>query len=135
MPFRVTHDNGTTIIAIVGHLLTDNRAEFKQRALDETDHGVRRIVVDLRETEYIDSSGLGALVSVSKKLRDLAGQLWVSNLNSDLRTLFQLTRLELVLPELPDGPGTISERARAATPRQRGTGTYSGAGEDSRPNV
>ena len=45
-------------------------------------------------TGYIDSSGLGVLVSLSKKIRESGGELRLASLNDDLKTLFELTKLD-----------------------------------------
>ena len=39
-------------------------------------------------------SGLGVLVSLSKKIREQGGELRLANLNDDLKTLFELTKLD-----------------------------------------
>jgi anti-sigma B factor antagonist len=52
------------------------------------------LLVDFSKTGYIDSSGLGALVSISKKVREQGGDLRLSGLNEDLRSLFELTKLD-----------------------------------------
>ena len=118
MTLRVEQKDETTTIAIVGQLLMGNRGEFMERIQREIDHGRRRFVVDLRETGYIDSSGLGALVSAAKKVRTLGGELWVTNLNHDIRTLFELTKLDMILFEPPDGdrPGGAGARQVAPPP-------------------
>lgn len=74
-------------------LVISTRQAFKQEILDiaVTDPEVE---VDARGTTYIDSSGLGVLVSVSKKLKDYGGRLRVVGLNDDLMTLFELTQLD-----------------------------------------
>jgi anti-sigma B factor antagonist len=51
-------------------------------------------VIDCTQTGYIDSSGLGALVSLSKKVREQGGELRIAGLNEDLRALFELTKLD-----------------------------------------
>jgi anti-sigma B factor antagonist len=56
--------------------------------------GEQKFVVDFSETGYIDSSGLGVLVSLSKKIREAGGDLRLAGLNDDLRTLFELTKLD-----------------------------------------
>jgi anti-sigma B factor antagonist len=58
------------------------------------DRGDRRLLIDFSRTGYIDSSGLGALVSLSKKIRESGGELRLSGLNEDLRSLFELTKLD-----------------------------------------
>ncbi len=56
--------------------------------------GERKFVIDFTNTGYIDSSGLGVLVSLSKKIREQGGELRLASLNEDLRTLFELTKLD-----------------------------------------
>ena len=42
----------------------------------------------------VEGSGLGVLVSLSKKIREQGGELRLANLNEDLKTLFELTKLD-----------------------------------------
>ena len=94
MGFSVSKQDGVTVVDVEGQLIVGNRQELKQRVLEELEAGERRFVVDFRETGYIDSSGLGVLVSLSKKIREQGGELRLSGLNEDLRTLFELTKLD-----------------------------------------
>ena len=82
------------VIDIEGQLIVGNRQELKQKILDELGTGERKFVVNFSDTSYIDSSGLGVLVSLSKKIREQEGVLRLANLNEDLRTLFELTKLD-----------------------------------------
>jgi anti-sigma B factor antagonist len=77
-----------------GQLIVGNRHELKQKVLDALDGGERKFLIDFTNTGYIDSSGLGALVSLSKKIREQSGELRLAGLNDDLRTLFELTKLD-----------------------------------------
>jgi anti-sigma B factor antagonist len=94
MSFEVQQLDGITVIDVKGQLIVGNRQERKQRVLDELEGGARRFLVDFAGTGYIDSSGLGVLVSLSKKIREHGGELRLANLNEDLRTLFELTKLD-----------------------------------------
>ena len=69
--------------------------------LDELERGERKFLVDFGQTGYIDSSGLGVLVSLSKRIREQNGDLRLSNLNDDLKTLFELTK-PIRCSRLPD---------------------------------
>ena len=62
--------------------------------VDDQQGEPRRLLIDFSRTGYIDSSGLGALVSISKKIREAGGELRLSGLNDDLRSLFELTKLD-----------------------------------------
>jgi len=94
MSLNVSHQREVVVIEIEGQLIVSNRQELKQRVLDEADAGARKILVDFGKTGYIDSSGLGVLVSLAKRLRELGGDLRLANLNDDLQTLFELTKLD-----------------------------------------
>jgi anti-anti-sigma factor len=94
MAFQVHKSGDVTLVDVDGQLIVGNRQELKQRVLEELEKGERKFVVDFSNTGYIDSSGLGVLVSLSKKIRELGGELRLSSLNEDLRTLFELTKLD-----------------------------------------
>ena len=94
MGFQVSQNGGVTLVEVEGQLIVGNRQELKQRVLEQLEGGDRKFVIDFEHTGYIDSSGLGVLVSLSKKIREQGGELRLSNLNDDLRTLFELTKLD-----------------------------------------
>jgi anti-sigma B factor antagonist len=94
MGFRVLQNGEVTLVEVEGQLIVGNRQELKQQVLDRLDKGDRKFVIDFASTGYIDSSGLGVLVSLSKKIREQGGELRLSSLNEDLRTLFELTKLD-----------------------------------------
>jgi anti-sigma B factor antagonist len=94
MAFAVSREGDVTVVDVDGQLIVGNRQELKQKVLDELEGGGRKFLVDFTETGYIDSSGLGVLVSLSKKIREQGGELRLSSLNEDLRTLFELTKLD-----------------------------------------
>ena len=98
MGFALDTKDGFLLVTVEGQLVVGNRQEFKQLVLDEVERGARQIVVDFANTAYIDSSGLGALVSLGKRIRESGGELRLAALNDDLRTLFELTRLDTLFP-------------------------------------
>ena len=71
-----------------------NRQLLKEQVLEQLERGDRKFIVDFSKTDYIDSSGLGVLVTLSKKIREQEGQLSLVSLSEDLRTLFELTKLD-----------------------------------------
>lgn len=94
MAFQVKREDGVVVVDVDGQLIVGNRQELKQLILDELEKGERKFLVDFTHTGYIDSSGLGVLVSLSKKIREQGGELRLSTLNEDLQTLFELTKLD-----------------------------------------
>ena len=94
MSFAIGKVGDVTVVDVEGQLIVGNRQELKQKVLDELERGDRQFLVDFSRTGYIDSSGLGVLVSLSKKIREHGGELRLANLNEDLKTLFELTKLD-----------------------------------------
>lgn len=94
MSFAIKKQGDVCIVDVEGQLIVGNRQELKQKVLDEIERGERKFLVDFSQTGYIDSSGLGVLVSLSKKIREAGGELRLANLNDDLKTLFELTKLD-----------------------------------------
>jgi anti-sigma B factor antagonist len=94
MGFEVSQNGAVTLVEVEGQLIVGNRQELKQQVLEQLEGGDRKFVIDFAKTGYIDSSGLGVLVSLSKKIREQGGELRLSSLNEDLRTLFELTKLD-----------------------------------------
>ena len=95
MSFSVRKDpKGVVVIGVDGQLIVGNRHELKTQVTEALDRGERRFLVDFTKTGYIDSSGLGVLVSLSKRVRESGGELRLAGLNDDLKTLFELTKLD-----------------------------------------
>lgn len=59
--------------------------------------GTSRIVVDLAETTFLDSSALGALVAGLKTARQAGGDLRIARPTESVMTVFKLTNLDKVL--------------------------------------
>ncbi len=98
MSFILTRTDHLLVVEVDGQLVVGNRQEFKQAILDQVEQGATTVVIDFTRSPYIDSSGLGALVSLGKRLREMGGDLRLAGLNDDLRTLFELTRLDALFP-------------------------------------
>ncbi|MGH7560368.1 MAG: STAS domain-containing protein [Gemmatimonadales bacterium] len=91
---KTTNGAGVAIVRIDGQLIVGNRQELKAMVQDGLDRGERKFLIDCTQTGYIDSSGLGVLVSLAKRVRELGGELRIAGLNEDLRSLFELTKLD-----------------------------------------
>jgi len=102
------HPTGVLIVEVEGQLIVGNRQELKATIQQALDNGERKLLVDFAKTGYIDSSGLGALVSISKKVREQGGELRLSGLNEDLRSLFELTKLDTLFAIADDSAQALN---------------------------
>lgn len=94
MDLTQTRTADVLVVRAGGQLNVSNRHELKDLVTVALDAGDRKFVLDFADTGYIDSSGLGALVTLVKKVRESGGDVRLSGLNADLRQLFALTKLD-----------------------------------------
>jgi anti-sigma B factor antagonist len=73
-----------------------NSGELKAQMLKLFEEGKNNLVVDLQAVRFVDSSGLGALVSGFKNASSRNGSLKLSGLQLQVKSMFELTRLHRV---------------------------------------
>jgi anti-anti-sigma factor len=83
-------------VSLNGALNARSAEEAKQTFRDLVEQGVSRVIVDLQEVPFIDSSGLAALVSGLKTLGGEAANLKLAAPQSQARLLFELTMFDRV---------------------------------------
>jgi anti-sigma B factor antagonist len=69
--------------------------QFKDRMREETEQAEERVILDLSKVDFIDSSGLGAIVAAMKQLGG-DHPLELSGLNENVDKVFRLTRMDTV---------------------------------------
>src|SRR3954451_23164891 len=89
-------DATTHVVAIAGEVDLYSAPELKAHVLDAIDAGKTRIIVDLTNTTFIDSTTLGVLVGARKRLREQEGTLAVVCPDPDKVGLFEMTGLDRV---------------------------------------
>lgn len=89
------------VIKLVGDRLDAAAApEFKETVTSRIDAGEDIILLDLSSVDFIDSSGLGAMVAVLKRMSP-NGKLVVCGLRDAAFSMFRLTRMDQVFPIFP----------------------------------
>lgn len=97
MRIETTTDQGTVVIACHGRLNMVAAPLLRQAVSDSVEAGKPRVVVDLTDTDFVDSSGLGALVNGLKTTRQAGGDLRIASPPEQARTVLSLTNLDRVL--------------------------------------
>jgi anti-anti-sigma factor len=113
MDFVIRHEGATRRVELSTQLSVRNRQALKQAIVEEIENGALTWVIDFARTESIDSSGLGLLVSLNKAIRQRGGELTLTNVRSELRKLFRLTRVDahFRIDEDPDDGGSAGRSA------------------------
>lgn len=79
-----------------------NSNELKIKLLSIFEEGKVKIIIDLTDVRFIDSSGLGALVSGFKNASSRDGVLKLCGLQTQVKSMFELTRLHRVFEIFPN---------------------------------
>jgi anti-sigma B factor antagonist len=108
-PLRVLTDDGkaamtddrTAVLQPTGRLNMVAAPAFKSLVEETVESGRTRIVVDLGQVTFIDSSGLGALIAGLKATRQAGGDLRIAEVPEQVLTVLRLTNLDRVLRAHP----------------------------------
>ena len=95
------HQGQAAVITPEGRLDLASASEFKQILTDAVEAGDRILVVDLSNVPFVDSSGLGALISGMKATRLAGGDLRIAEVGDQARLILELTSLDKVMKIYP----------------------------------
>jgi anti-sigma B factor antagonist len=91
-------DNESHVIELGGEVDLYTAPEFKERLVQLIEGGKKRIVVDLSQATFIDSTTLGVLVGGVKRLRPAGGSLAIVCTDQNITKIFEITGLDRVFP-------------------------------------
>jgi anti-sigma B factor antagonist len=89
--------DGAAVIRPTGRLTMVVTPQLRTLITKTVQSGRSRIVVDLSACEFVDSSGLGALIAGLKTARQAGGDLRIAGIAPQVATVLQLTNLDKVL--------------------------------------
>lgn len=109
-PGVVSQLSGTVTVVDVAGRFDSHTAPEVARVLDQALSGAAppRIVVNLQEVQFMDSSGLATLVQGLKRCRQAGGDLRLCNLQQPVRIIFELTRLDKAFDIYPSEAEALS---------------------------
>jgi anti-sigma B factor antagonist len=90
--------NEIGVVDLLGEVDVYTTPRAKETMLALLEQGVVRIVVNLAQTEYLDSTALGALVGVLKRARERGGEVRLAGPSARLLRLLEITGLIQVFP-------------------------------------
>lgn len=106
----------TVIIDINGRIvLGEASAALRNLVADLLKNGHKKILFNLANVSYIDSSGLGQLVGAYVAVRKKGGELKLLHLNNKVHDVLQITKLYTVFDIVDDEAAAVKSFARSAT--------------------
>ena len=83
-------------VVLKGSIYVEDAKEMREDIISIIDKGQTSFVFDLSQVDYIDSTGLGMLVSIQKRVMLRGGSITIKGLQGLAKEVFELTRLTKV---------------------------------------
>ncbi|MCI0391973.1 MAG: STAS domain-containing protein [Acidobacteria bacterium] len=111
--------NDVTILELEGNLALEDNAKFRKRVTAIIDAGARKLIVNMARVKYMDSSGLGELISCYTTLQRMSGRIKLLHLSDRLQHLLVITKLTGVFETFDSEPAAIASFARDLKERSK----------------
>ena len=93
---QTSMDNTTQVLVPSGILDSTQAAEVRAQVSEALATGAKTLLIDLKNITFIDSSGLGTLISMLKKVRSQGCEMVVCSASPQVKMLFELTSMDQV---------------------------------------
>ena len=114
MEINVTNEAIADVFEVAGHIGANQSEELGRRLLAHLENDpARALVLDLSEANYINSTGLGVVLRVAKRMRESKRPFALSGLRNRVADVFALSGLDRILP-------VYHERGEAEAAIERG---------------
>ena len=97
------------VLAPEGRLDMDSAQELRDQVKQLVESGVNRFVMDLSEIDFVDSSGLAAIISALRLVRQSGGSIHIARPSKEVQLLLQITLLDQVIRPYPDIEEAIAD--------------------------
>jgi anti-sigma B factor antagonist len=97
--FAVTpqSSDGLLVLAVAGEIDLFTAPELKTAITKGIEDGTDKLVIDLTDTTFLDSTALGVLIGAVKRLNASDGALAIVNCDSNISKTFEITGLDQIL--------------------------------------
>lgn len=114
MNLQVNFFDNVTVIAVTGRIDSHSVNRLRQQLSVSAERQHANTVLDLGGVDFIDSSGLAAIVHGMKQCRATGGDLRLCRLHQSVRMVLELTRLDKALDIFPNQEGALRSFATVA---------------------
>ena len=95
--FNIKKDNELILVSLEGNLMSKQQI---QELLDEIDfffnEGIKKIIIDLSEMQYMNSTGLSILINIFTQARNKGGEVVITNIPEKINQLLVITKLNSI---------------------------------------
>ena len=98
MELKIRKNGEVYIIDVNGEMDLYNSYKLKELVMKMIEKNVKLFVINLEQVDYIDSSGIGALIYICSTIKKMNLKLAISNIHGSVKKVIELTKLMGYLP-------------------------------------
>ena len=98
MELKIRKNGDVYIIDVTGEMDLYNSYKLKELVVKMLEKNVKNFVINLEQVDYIDSSGIGALIYICSTIKKMNLKLAISNIHGSVKKVIELTKLMRYFP-------------------------------------
>jgi anti-sigma B factor antagonist len=113
MKFSLTQQGAVTVVSLEGNLMGGPESSSLNSKVNElVDNGKTQVVIDLGQVGFMNSSGLGILITSATVLKTAGGRLTLANASEKIQALLKITRLSPLFEVYPSTKAAVESFKR-----------------------
>ena len=93
MELKIRKNGDVYIIDVNGEMDLYNSYKLKELVMKMLEKNVKSFIINLEQVDYIDSSGIGALIYICSTIKKMNLKLYISNIHGSVKKVIELTKL------------------------------------------
>ncbi|HTX72688.1 MAG TPA: anti-sigma factor antagonist [Rectinemataceae bacterium] len=93
MELKIRKNGDSYIIDVNGEMDLYNSYKLKELVMKMLEKKVERFIINLENVDYIDSSGIGALIYICSTIKKMSLKLVITNIHGSVKKVIELTKL------------------------------------------
>ena len=102
MELKIRKNEEIYIIDVLGEMDLYNSYKLKELLMKMIEKKIEKFIINMEEVEYIDSSGIGALIYITSTIKKMNLHLSITNVRGSVKKVIELTKLSGFFPILPN---------------------------------
>lgn len=98
MELKIRKNGDVYIIDVNGEMDLYNSYKLKELVMKMIEKNVKVFIINLEQVDYIDSSGIGALIYICSTIKKMNLKLSISNIHGSVKKVIELTKLMAYFP-------------------------------------
>jgi anti-sigma B factor antagonist len=101
MELKIRKNGDIYIIDVLGEMDLYNSYKIKELLMKMIEKKIEKFIINMEDVEYIDSSGIGALIYITSTIKKMNLTLSITNVHGSVKKVIELTKLSSFFPILP----------------------------------